>query len=221
MFWFVYGLIYLPVKIISPFKIIGKENYDKKRNYIISCNHQSAFDPVILDYAFHKKNRFIAKKELFEKKLNSFLFKNILGAIPVDRSKGFTLSQLKEIFAIIKNGENIAIFPEGTRREHLDENDEIKGGASFLSIKTKTPILPCFIVNKQKPFRKNTILIGKPFELDEFYNCKLDKENLDKADEVLKSKMVDLNESYQKYINEKKLVKELKRQKRRNKPKNS
>ena len=64
MFWFIYGLIYLPVKIISPFKVFGKENYDKNKNYILVCNHQSAFDPIILDYAFKKKKSIYSKKRV-------------------------------------------------------------------------------------------------------------------------------------------------------------
>ena len=214
MFWFLYGLIYLPVKIIAPFKIIGKENYDKKKNYVVVCNHQSGFDPIILDFALKRRNRFIAKKELFNKKGNSFLFKNILGAIPVDRSKGVTISQLKEIVTLLKNNENLGIFPEGTRKEEFNENENIKGGACFFAIKTKTPILPCYIVKKQRPFKKNVLLIGKPFEFTEFYNLKLDKEVLDKADNILKHKLATLFESYKNYMEEKKLVKQLKKQKK-------
>lgn len=214
MFWFLYGLIYLPVKIIVPFKIIGKENYDKKKNYVVVCNHQSGFDPIILDFALKRRNRFIAKKELFNKKGNSFLFKNILGAIPVDRSKGVTISQLKEIVTLLKNNENLGIFPEGTRKEEFNENENIKGGACFFAIKTKTPILPCYIVKKQRPFKKNVLLIGKPFEFTEFYNLKLDKEVLDKADTTLKHKLATLFESYKNYMEEKKLVKQLKKQKK-------
>lgn len=214
MFWFLYGLIYLPVKIIAPFKIIGKENYDKKKNYVVVCNHQSGFDPIILDFALKRRNRFIAKKELFNKKGNSFLFKNILGAIPVDRSKGVTISQLKEIVTLLKNNENLGIFPEGTRKEEFNENENIKGGACFFAIKTKTPILPCYIVKKQKPFKKNVLLIGKPFEFTEFYNLKLNKEVLDKADNILKHKLATLFESYKNYMEEKKLVKQLKKQKK-------
>lgn len=214
MFWFLYGLIYLPVKIIAPFKIIGKENYNKKKNYVVVCNHQSAFDPIILDFALHRKNRFIAKKELFKKKGNSYLLKNVLGAIPVDREKGVTISQLKEIVALLKNNENLGVFPEGTRKEKFKESDDIKGGACFFSIKTRTPILPCFIVNKQKPFKRNVILIGEPFEFSEFYKEKLDKEILEKADEILKHKLSILYENYKKYLEEQKIVKQLKKSKK-------
>ena len=214
MFWFLYGLIYLPVKIIAPFKIIGKENYNKKKNYVVVCNHQSAFDPIILDFALHRRNRFIAKKELFKKKGNAYLLKNVLGAIPVDREKGVTISQLKEIVALLKNNENLGVFPEGTRKEEFKESDDIKGGACFFSIKTRTPILPCFIVNKQKPFKRNVILIGKPFEFSEFYKEKLDKEILEKADEILKHKLSILYENYKKYLEEQKIVKQLKKSKK-------
>ncbi len=214
LFWLTYYLIWLPVHIIAPFRVIGKNNYSKRKNYVLVCNHQSNFDPILLDFTFRKRIRFIAKKELFKKKTSSFLFKNILGAIPIDREKGVTISQTKEIYNILKNNEFLGIFPEGTRREGLNKDDKIKGGACLFAIKTKTPILPCFIVNKQKNFKKNTIIIGKPFELSEFYDKKLDKENIEKAENILRDKIIEIGYNYQKVINEKMLVKALKRERK-------
>ena len=53
-----------------------------------------------------------------------------------------------------------------------------------------------------------------PEILTEFYNLKLDKKVLDKADTTLKHKLATLFESYKNYMEEKKLVKQLKKQKK-------
>lgn len=210
MFWLIYILGWLPIRGLFPFKVYGAKNYDKKKNYIITCNHQSNFDALILDYAFGKKNRFIAKKELVKTKTSSFWFKKVFGAIPIDREVGLTISQVKECYNILKNGENLGIFPEGTRGKDFAK-DDIKGGASFFAIKTKTPIIPCYILEKQKLLKRNVVLIGKPFELSEFYNKKLDKDTIEQADKVIKSNICDLYENYLSFQSEKKLLKKVKK----------
>lgn len=216
-FWLTYYTIWLPIHLFRPFKVINRDNFDKKKNYIIICNHQSAYDPFILDFGFRKKIRFIAKKELFKNKFSNFMLKNVLGALPIDREKGLTISQTKEIYSIIKNGENLGIFPEGTRKVSLKENDSLKGGACLFAIKTRTPILPCFILNKSEIFKKNTLIIGKPFELSQFYDKKLDKENISNAESILKNKILDIGNSYKKILEEEKIIKQLKKIKRKNK----
>ena len=65
-----------------------------------------------------------------------------------------------------------------------------------------------------RPFKRNVILIGEPFEFSEFYKEKLDKEILEKADEILKHKLSILYENYKKYLEEQKIVKQLKKSKK-------
>ena len=42
--------------------------------------------------------------------------------------------------------------------------------------------------------KKTYILIGKPFELDQFYGIKLDDETLAKANDIVRDKMLELRE---------------------------
>ena len=48
----------------------------------------------------------------------------------------------------------------------------LKYGSSMFSIKTKTPVLPMVFLKKPKLFRKNYLVIGQPFELNEYYGTK-------------------------------------------------
>lgn len=206
MFWFLYYMLLLPSKMFMPVKVIGKKNYNKKQNYVIVCNHRSAFDPIIMNFKFKKRIRFMAKKELWKGKVKSYLYDNILGCIAIDRENGLTLSTTKTVFDILKNNECLGIFPEGTRKD-AETNIEVKDGACLFAIKSKKPVLPCFIVKKQKLFRKNILIIGEPFELSEFYDKKLDKECLSQAGEVLANKIMSLKENYYKDLEEKQLKK--------------
>ena len=212
MFWLFYFLLWLPIKILAPRKVVGYKNFDKKKTYITICNHQSNFDPIIETYVLKKHIYFVAKKELWKNKEKSFFYDTILDCIKVDRSKGLTLSATKEIFSKLDDKKTIGIFPEGTRRE-TNDNMEIKNGACLFAIKSKTPILPCFILKKQKPFRRNVFIIGKPFELTEFYDKKIDKNLLDTAGNILIEKMLELKTNYEALQEQKKIGKKPKNNK--------
>ena len=82
----------------------------------------------------------------------------------------------------------------------------VKNGACMFAIKTKTPILPCFILKHQKLFRFNKLIVGEPFELSEYYDKKLDKETLDEASQVIIEKLTALKTDYE----NKKMAKKIK-----------
>lgn len=210
-FWLVFVVVFIPFSIFYPVKVYGKKNFDKSKKYILVCNHQSAFDPIILDIKLKNKIRFVAKKELWKNKKKSFLFDSVLGCIPVDRQKGLTIDTTKKIINILKDGQTIGIFPEGTRHNSgISEDMSVKNGAVMFALKTKTPILPCYIEKKQKAFSKNTLIIGKPFELCNFYDQKITKDVLNDCSEVVIKNLNDIKQSYEKMLEEKKIVKQLK-----------
>ena len=211
LYWLFIVLGFVPFHIISPYKVIGKKNIKGQKDFIIASNHKSNYDAVMLDYTFGKRIRFLAKKELFKTKLSSYFMKNVFGAISIDRDKGLTPSQYKQIAKVLKNNQKRGIFPEGTRNDK--DEMEIKGGACYFAIKYKKPIVPCYIVSKHKFMKKNYILIGAPFTLSDFYDKKLDAATLLQADEVLLSKIYELKDNFEKAQNERKLVKTLKKQK--------
>ena len=203
--------MFIPLLVFLPVKVYGKNNIKKKQKYIIIFNHQSNFDGVILNVKLLKRIHYISKKELWRGKEHSYLFDDFLQCIKVDREKGFSLSNMKTINKYLNKNACIGIAPEGTRIENgLSENSNIKNGVCLLAIKTKTPILPCYIDKKQKAFHKNTLVVGKPFELSQFYDLKLDKENLNKAGEIVLNSLNDLKVDLENLKQEKLIVKNLK-----------
>ena len=216
MYWVLFVLVFVPFLIIAPVKVFGKKNIKKGQKYIVVCNHKSFFDPIILDLKLRRKIRFIAKKELWKGKEKSYLFDNVLGCIPVDRSKGLTLSATKEIYNLLNSNQSLGLFPEGKRYADTEHDISVKNGACMFAIKTKTPILPCFFVKHPRFFRFNRLLIGKPFELSEFYGKKLNKETLNSASEIIIQKLTALKEEFDNARKEKELIKMLKKQKKKN-----
>ena len=67
---------------------------------------------------------------------------------------------------------------------------ELKGGAGVFAVKTKSPVVPVMFLKKPKAFRRTYYIVGEPFELSEFYDKKLVKEDYDKIDAVIREKMI-------------------------------
>lgn len=188
-FWICFILAFIPLVLIFPIKKIGKKSLKqlKGKNYIISCNHTSNLDPVMLDITFKKKLRFLAKKELFVKKFPSAVLKSY-GGIPVDRQKA-DLTAIKETMRLINNKKIVCIFPQGTRSKTIKiEESSAKEGVAMFSIRTNTPVVPMMFSSKIKAFRKTKLYIGEPIYPDvnrqkekeyvaEFANLIIDKMN--------------------------------------------
>ena len=81
---------------------------------IILPKHQYWTDIPIVSLAFKPLLYFVAKKELFKYPLiRNYL--SFLGGLPVDREQSIrTLDSFKTLISLLKAGEKIVIFPEGT-----------------------------------------------------------------------------------------------------------
>lgn len=175
---------------LFPYKKHGHtELYDDKP-YIFVGNHYSLLDVVIAAVATSKPVHFMAKKELFEKGLmKKFVLK--CECIPVNRD-GNDLKAVMQAMKYLKSGESIVIFPEGTRNRSQDIFLPFKSGATALSVKTKTPIVPIIQVKKIKFLRLSHAVYGEPIEFTEFYDKKLTEADIEKCDELLRNRMLEL-----------------------------
>ena len=145
----------------------------------------------------------LAKKELFKKKFIGGLLKNC-GGIPVDRDNP-DLSTIISAIKVLKSGNKLAIFPEGTRNKSKTlELQPIKSGSAVFAVKAKCPIVPIMIERKARIFRKNHIIIGKPFELSDYYGKKLNEQDYLDLDLIITDKMKSEQNSLFNYLNEKK-----------------
>ena len=203
LFWICFSIVFLPLVILFPIKKIGKKNLKelKGKNYILACNHTSNMDAVMLDITFGKKFRYLAKKELCQKKLSkAFLLE--LGAVPVDRSHADPKA-IKEIFRLIDKNKKIAIFPQGTRAKTIKiEEGSAKEGVALFSIRTNTPVLPVMFDRKLKLFHRAKLYIGEPIYPDA--TRKKDKEYLSELANTIIEKMNGLIEDKDIVLEEKK-----------------
>jgi len=184
------SFIYLLAKFIGFFvfnlffliEIKGRKNFPKKGPFIVASNHLSYLDSPIIGYTCPRKLNYFAKSSLFKIKIFSNLIK-ILGAIPIER-EGSPLS-LRKGLEILKKGEGLVIFPEGTRSRN-GEIKEGKPGIGFLVVKSKVPVIPVRLIGTDRalpPGRKFIriakvkVIIGKPLYIA--------KENYHEVSEII------------------------------------
>lgn len=173
--WIVRGAIYLWCKIYYGAEIKGLENIPKEGPLIFCGNHRNYLDPPLIVATAKRDMKFLAKEELYNNKFLAFLGW-AFEAIPVKRDEK-DVSAIKTSLKILKNGGNIALFPEGTRNG-LEKGEKVKDGVAFFAVRSGAKVVPCGIRGGIKGQRKVTITYGKPLDYSEYKGCK-DKDVLD------------------------------------------
>lgn len=157
----VYGTYY---RVVSHLKVEGRENVPKKGFYIVASNHVSAVDPFLVVDAVGRPIAYMAKKELFEKRIARF-FLDLLGAFAVNREK-LEVSTFKTAIGIKNTNWLLGLFPQGTR-ERDGNMENVSRGFAAIAKATKSDIIPVAILgatrDERRPFKGHMkIKIGKP-----------------------------------------------------------
>ena len=152
-------LLYIPLQILLPTRVIGKKNIDKDGKMIIACNHLTYFDVILLCLHINRKICFMAKKELKKSWFLKWIFKK-MNVITVDRDN-LELSTVKEVLGVLKSGKVLGIFPEGTRNKTKELLLPFKEGVTLFAEKTGAPVVPIVIKRKPRFFVPNKITIGE------------------------------------------------------------
>ena len=165
------GFLSLVYRIAFRVKISGE--VPKEGSYILCCNHINYLDAAAIVLFNKRKVNFVAKEDLFMHRSLMWLG-HLFDAIPIKRDMQ-DIEAMKRCLKVLKNGELLGIFPEGTRKG-MEKNVKAKNGAAFMAIKSKAKVIPIGIHGTFKPFSKVYVNYGQPIDLSQY-----DKEQLDDA----------------------------------------
>ena len=156
LYRFARGIAFLLLHLFFPVRYEGLENIPKGGGYILCSNHRSAMDVIYLGYHVPQQLRFMAKAELFRKKIAAWFFRT-MGAFPVERGRG-DLHALDEAGEIIREGGVMAIFPEGTRSRD-GKPLPFHSGFAVVAAHTGADVLPAAISfeGKVRPWKRVTV----------------------------------------------------------------
>jgi len=161
----------LPVKLLFRLRATGKEHLPREGGYVLSANHVSNFDPWPLGLPLFPKRelRFMAKAELYRSPLWPIL--RFGGAFKVRRGEG-DKEAIETAVRLAREGEVVAIFPEGTRRKKgLVKKFEARPhtGAARVALEAGVPLIPAAIAGTDRITRLGPLRVayGPPVELDD------------------------------------------------------
>lgn len=135
----------------------GKDKILKEGPVIVCANHISVWDPILLYLHYPREIVFLSKKELFSNPVLGWIFKQI-DIIAVDREKP-ELSTIKDCLKTLNNNKALGIFPQGTRKKTIDEDDG-KAGVGLMAYKANAPVQPLYIDASYRLFSKVNIVVG-------------------------------------------------------------
>lgn len=170
-------------------QVIGLENVPKKGAFVLCGNHISNYDAVMVGLCCPRTIHFLAKKELYDIKWLAFLIR-CLKTIPVDRSTT-DMTAYKTSMKLLRCGEVIGIFAEGTRVKEGEEK-KAKGGAALFALKADVPIVPVAISGTYQKFQKLYLHFGEPIQLEEYRNKKVKTAELDEITEKVMNRIQEL-----------------------------
>jgi 1-acyl-sn-glycerol-3-phosphate acyltransferase len=151
-------------------RVRGRESVPLEGPAIIAPVHRSYVDFAFTPFLTRRKLFFMAKEELW----NSARFGRLLeiwGVFPVHRT-GADRESVKRAEEVLRRGELLVMFPEGSRR-YGDTVEELLEGVAFLSARTGAPIVPVGISGSERSMPKGsvfpkpigiTVSVGEPIE---------------------------------------------------------
>lgn len=152
----VWAMFYICINPGWRIKVSGLEKIDKSKSYVIVCNHQSAFD-ILLLYRLFAHFKWVAKKELAKVPVigwNLILNESIL----IDRASAVsTKKMIAQGLKHLRTGSSVLVFPEGTRSKD-GQVKRFKEGAFLLAQQAKVPILPIVIEGSKDIFPKPALI---------------------------------------------------------------
>jgi 1-acyl-sn-glycerol-3-phosphate acyltransferase len=160
-----------PVKLLFRLQASGTEHLPREGGYVLSANHLSNLDPWPLGLPLFpgRQIRFMAKSELFRSPLWPIL--RYGGAFEVRRGEGDTKA-IETAVQLAREGEVVAIFPEGTRRtKGLVKKHQARPrtGAVRVALEAGVPLIPAAIAGTDRITRLGPLRVayGAPVELDD------------------------------------------------------
>lgn len=156
-----YPILWIFMKIFHPWAARGRENLPEG-GALVCGNHTSLGDPIyVVCAAGHRPQfRVMAKEELMRIPVLGFILRHA-GIIGVKRGKA-DVGAIKEGMRVLKNGERLLLFPEGTRVRD-GETGEAHTGAAMFATRTGAPIVPVYISPRKRWFRKTAVIFGRPY----------------------------------------------------------
>jgi 1-acyl-sn-glycerol-3-phosphate acyltransferase len=176
-------------------EIRGLEKVPASGGLIIAPVHRSNIDFGFSGLLTERKIFFMAKEELWTKPWFGRLLE-ALGVFPVRRS-GTDRESVSRAEEVLRRGEVLVMFPEGSRR-FGDRVDVLQEGVAFLAARTGAPILPVGIFGSERAMPKGakfpkplkvTVSVGDPLPVAAPDGRRVPRSEIHRLSEALRERL--------------------------------
>lgn len=164
-------------------KEIGRENLKPGQNYIFMSNHASNLDPPIEIPRIRERCSVLVKKELFKIPILGRGMR-LAKLVPVDRSnREAAIESVRDGVAVLAEGLNMAVYPEGTRSPD-GRLQAFKKGPFHLAMESGVPVLPMTIVGTYEAWPKHRFAL-KAGTVTVIYHPAIDPKDYSDREELM------------------------------------
>ncbi len=189
-YWFLKTVVLGPIlKLLFRPWVEGEDNVPDEGAAILASNHLSFSDSVFLPLVLRRRITFLAKSDYFTgrglKGRTTAAFFRGVGQLPVDRSGGRAgESALRSGLKVLRAGELLGIYPEGTRSPDGRLYRGKPGGLARVALATGAPVIPVAMIgtDKAQPTGKMVpkimrigVRIGKPLDFSRYEGMEDDR----------------------------------------------
>ncbi|MEX2355424.1 MAG: lysophospholipid acyltransferase family protein [Thermaerobacterales bacterium] len=170
-------------------RVQGRQHVPATGPVLICANHISWWDPPLVGAGIRRPIHFMAKEELYDTPIIGKLLPRV-GTFPVRRGRADRRA-LAAALGYLAAGRMVGMFIEGTRSK-TGEPQEAQPGAAWIAIRGKVPVVPVAIFESYRPFTRVYMRIGEPIELKEYYDRKVNSNDLAEAGQQIMNRITAL-----------------------------
>ena len=159
-FW---ASLYTWLNPLWPVTITGRENIRPGTTYVLTANHLSLLDILVL-FRLFKDFKWVSKAEIFKVPLIGWNM-SMNRYIRLQRGQRDSVVQMmKQAQQTLESGSSIMMFPEGTRSKS-GELQRFKTGAFELALATGVPVVPIVISGTHNALPKHGFVLQGRHEI--------------------------------------------------------
>ncbi|MBE0467663.1 MAG: 1-acyl-sn-glycerol-3-phosphate acyltransferase [Candidatus Desulforudis sp.] len=180
------------LRYVRRWEVDGAANLPAAGGIVVTANHTSYWDPVVIGCAIYRRVYFMAKAELFRYPVLKQII-IALGTFPVRRDT-VDREAIRAALDHLSSGRVLGIFPEGTRSKG-GEFLKPQYGAALLALKGGVPILPVALSGTKGVFGKVRVRIGTPMQFPDYAGVRPTKEVLEEVSNLIMKEISTLQRS--------------------------
>ncbi len=147
----------------------GRDKLPKAGGYVLAPSHRSMMDIPFAAWLSRRPLRYMGKASLFRIPVAGWFFRR-LGGFAVARD-GTDRKALRDSIAMLRGGDVLLVYPEGTRQRG-PKISSLQPGAAYLALRAGVPIVPVGLAGTEEiirgyriklpRFRRVVMVVGDP-----------------------------------------------------------